>query len=102
MGKDSVRESFCIREGNSCTMSEGNQGDGKQGNPPEDAIFTKAFFTYNPSVFLLTVLWFGFASSFILIYVQALIAVSFILIFVFKNISWDPRNLLWYVYCSTG
>lgn len=53
MEKDSVRESFCIGEEIAVQCQEGNQGDGKQGNPPEDAIFTKAFFTYNPSVFLL-------------------------------------------------
>ena len=54
MEKDSVRESFRIREEIAAQCQEGNQGDGKQGNPPEeDAIFTKAFFTDNPNVFLL-------------------------------------------------
>ena len=63
----------------------------------------KSILHIQPQCFLLTVPWFkNFASSFILIYVQTLIAISFILIFAFKNISWDSRNVLWYVYCSTG
>lgn len=51
MEKDSVRESFCIREEIAVQCQKGNQGDGKQGNPPEEVPSSQKHSSHTTPVF---------------------------------------------------
>lgn len=103
-GKRFWKGEFLYYKGNSCTMSRRELVIWKARKPTIIRYpFHKSIIHLQTQLCLLIIVWFeNFASLLIWIYLQIFVAVSLILIFIFKNISWDPRNILWYVCFSTN